>query len=111
MPTMMPTKLAIKTATFQPRSLRMAQEVEAIMSTFNVEQQAVYQQLQDTLEDPNKPCLYFLDGKAGCSKTFLINCLVTSIRTARDVVIVEALQPEALSTTSVGELPIVPLIF
>ena len=66
----------------------MAAAVEHMMSGFNPEQLAVYQQLRAAIEQPNDACLCFLNGKARRRKTFLMNCLVTSLRAQSAIVLV-----------------------
>ena len=66
----------------------MAAAVQHTIASFNPEQLAVYHQLKATVENPNDTCLCFLDGKAGRGKTFLMNCLVTSLRAQGAIVLV-----------------------
>jgi hypothetical protein len=66
----------------------MATAVEGMIDSFNPKQLAVYQQLRATVEQVNNACLCFLDGKAGRGKTFLMNCLVTSLRSQGAIVLV-----------------------
>jgi predicted ATPase len=74
----MALELSSEVSAFQPYSAKMARAVDYMVASFNPEQLAMYQQLRAAMEQPNNACLYFLDGKAGRGKTFVMNCLVTS---------------------------------
>ena len=82
------SELSCEIAAFQPYSAEMAAAVERMMSSFNPEQLAVYQQLRAAVEQADDACLCFLDGKAGRGKTFVMNCLVTSLRAQGAIVLV-----------------------
>ena len=88
MPYSATTELSYEVAAFQSYSAEMAAAVEHIINGFNPEQLAVYYQLKAAVENPNDTCLCFLDGKAGRGKTFLMNCLVTSLRAQSAIVLV-----------------------
>jgi hypothetical protein len=88
MPYFATSELSYEVAAFQSHSAEMATAVEGMIDGFNPEQLAVYQQLRATVEQANNACLCFLDGKAGRGKTFLMNCLVTSLRSQGAIVLV-----------------------
>jgi hypothetical protein len=88
MPYSATSELSYEVAAFQSHSAEMAAAVEHMIGGFNPEQLAVYQQLRATVEQANNACLCFLDGKAGRGKTFLMNCLVTSLRSQGAIVLV-----------------------
>jgi hypothetical protein len=90
MPCSATSELSYEIAAFQSHSAEMAAAVEHMIDGFNPEQLAVYHQLKAAVENPNpnNACLYFLDGKAGRGKTFLVNCLVTSLRARGAIVLV-----------------------
>jgi ABC-type lipoprotein export system ATPase subunit len=75
-------------AAFQSQAVAMVHEVERMIATFNPEQRDVYQHLKDAIELPNNSPIYFVDGKAGRGKTFLMNCLVMSLRAKGNIVLV-----------------------
>lgn len=87
-PYSMTSELSCEAAAFQSYSAEMTTAVERMIGSFNPEQLAVYQQLRTAVEQPNDACLCFLDGKAGRGKTFLMNCLVTSLRAQGAIVLV-----------------------
>ena len=87
-PHSMASELSSEVSAFQPYSAEMARAVDCMVASFNPEQLAVYQQLRAAVEQPNNACLYFLDGKAGRGKTFVMNCLVTSFRAQGTIVLV-----------------------
>ena len=91
MPCSTTSELSYEIAAFQSHSAKMAATVEHMIDGFNPEQLAVYHQLKAAVENPNDTCLYFLDGKAGRGKTFLVNCLVTSLRAQGAIVLVGGL--------------------
>jgi predicted ATPase len=66
----------------------MTKTVAYMVARFNPEQLAVYQRWRAAVEQPNDACLCFLDGKAGRGKTFVMNCLVTSLRAQGAIVLV-----------------------
>ena len=84
----MTSELSYEVAAFQSRSAEMTTVVECMIGSFNPEQLAVYQQLRTAVEQPNDACLCFLDSKAGRRKTFLMNCLVTSLYAQGAIVLV-----------------------
>ena len=88
MPYSTTSELNYEVAAFQHHRAKMATTVERMISSFNPEQLAIYQQLRAAVEQQNDICLCFLDGKAGRGKTFLMNCLVTSLRAQGAVVLV-----------------------
>ena len=55
------------------------QQVHAGWSTFNPEQRDIFLRVQFAILN-NEPLLMFVDGKAGCGKTFLVNVLCAWVR-------------------------------
>ena len=88
MPYSVASELSTEVAAFQPRSAEMTMAVACTVASFNPEQLAVYQRLRAAVEQPDNACLYFLDGKAGRGKTFVMNCLVTSFRAQGGIALV-----------------------
>ena len=88
MPYSATSELSYEVAAFQSHSAEMAAAVEHMISGFNPKQLAVYQQLRAAIEQLNDTYLCFLNGKARRRKTFLINCLVTSLRAQSAIVLV-----------------------
>ena len=88
MPRLASSEVTNELAAFQSQATEMAQEVERMIASFNSEQQDAYQHLKDIIDKPYNSSLCFLDGKAGRGKTFLANCLVTSVRAKGNIVLV-----------------------
>ena len=88
MPYSVALELSTEVAAFQPRSAEMTMAVASTVASFNPEQLAVYQRLRAAVEQPDNACLYFLDGKAGRGKTFVMNCLVTWFRAQGGIALV-----------------------
>ena len=57
----------------------LLQQVDIGLTAFNPEQRAIFSQVQSAILN-NEPLLTFVDGKAGCGKTFLVNTLCTWVR-------------------------------
>jgi hypothetical protein len=88
MPTLACSEVTNELTAFKSQAVVMEQEVERMTATFNPEQQDVYHYLKNAIELPDSPQTYFIDGKAGRGKTFLMNCLVMSLRAKGDIVLV-----------------------
>jgi len=89
MPRSVTSELSCEVAAFYSRRSEMASAVEQMMSSFNPEQLAAYQELKNAVEQANdSTCLRFLDGKAGRGKTFVMNCLITLFRSQGATVLV-----------------------
>jgi hypothetical protein len=88
MPYSATSELSSEISAFQSHSAEMAAAVEHMIDGFNPKQLAVYHQFKAAVENPDDACLYFLDGKARRGKTFLMNCLVTSLRAQGAIVLV-----------------------
>jgi primosomal protein N' len=93
MPYSVASELSTEVAAFQPYSTKMTSTemtntVANMVASFNPEQPAVYQRLRAAVEQLDNACLYFLDGKAGRGKTFVMNCLVASFRAQGGIALV-----------------------
>ena len=57
-----------------------------VLSMFNNEQRDIFLQIQYAILH-NEPLLMFIDGKAGCGKTFLVNTLCAWIRSTARIIL------------------------
>ena len=57
----------------------LQQQVDVGLSVFNSEQRGIFLQVQNAISH-GEPFSVFVDGKAGCGKTFLVNMLCAWVR-------------------------------
>lgn len=94
MPTLRPSELDDELAAFCYSVAEMREFVRKTRAQFNTEQVQVYAKLEAVVVQGRSGMgvsaaqLYFLDGKAGRGKTFLMHCLVTQFRAESSPVLV-----------------------
>ena len=69
-----------------PQATLFQHQVHAAWSTFNPEQRDIFLRVQFAILN-NEPLLMFVDGKAGCGKTFLVNVLCAWVRALGRIVL------------------------
>ena len=71
------------------QSNHMRQRAEESIVQFNEDQQIIFQNILDNIHSQN-PSPIFIDGKAGCGKTMLINTICDVLRSQNQIVLATA---------------------